>query len=143
MDMKSILYLVLIALGALSMYTPWLQLSKSERLNETQLHEKHSEHGWIRWGFIVIYFLWIVLAFEVLHNIPWSRAILFLGVFFSSIGFFIGMFALITGVCILVPTIIPRLLFVVGENARRAGRFQVLCSSTVFLITCAVNFFGS
>src|SRR5262245_46826765 len=114
MDMKSLLYVVLLSLGVLAMYTPSFQLSKSASISGKELSEKHPEHGWARWGFVILYLLWLVLAFLVLSNVvSWNRAVPFLGAYFSSIGFFLGMFPLLTGVGIL-PTKAPWLFFIVG-----------------------------
>jgi len=140
--MKSLLYVVLLGLGILAMFTPAFQLSRSASISGKELSEKYPEHRWARQGFLILYLLWLVLAFLVLFRVvSWNRAVPFLGAYFSSIGFFFGILPLITGVGVL-PTKAPWLFFIVGSEARRVGRFQVAFSTIVFIIAFVVDVFS-
>jgi hypothetical protein len=135
MIIMNVINLIIILFGVASMYTSWIQISRSERLSGKELSIKYPEHGWMRWGFIIIYISWVLLMFILFFYIldHYENVYIFGGLF-ASIGLFDGVFALVTGVCLL-PTRIPWLQFVVGDDARRAGRFQVVWSLIVFLIS--------
>lgn len=130
---------LLIILGGIAMYTPWIQLRNSQRLTGKELSKQYPEHKWMRWGFVSLYLSWIVIVYFIFIKVLSSiNTISFLAVFFASIGLFIGLFAVITGVSIL-PMRAPRIIFVVGEDAERAGRFQVAWSASVLMIAIAIE----
>jgi len=122
-----------------TMYMPWIQLKDSKTLSGKELSKKYPEHKWMRWGFIGMYLGYIVIIFiffvKVLH---WVNIASFFGGFFASIGLFIGLFAVLTGVSIL-PLRSPWLFYVVGDEAGKAGRIQVICSLVVIFIAFALE----
>lgn len=127
---------IIIALGVVAMYTPWLQLARSKKLTGKELSKTYPKLQWVRWGFIILYLSWIALVsiifFTLLTKSEVSSPCVF-GGWFASIGLFIGSFAMLTRVCIF-PTPSLWLLFVVGDEAYRAGRFQVIWSLiTIFI----------
>lgn len=131
--------LIITLLGVIAMYSPRFQLKMSKSLTGKELSRKYPEHGWMRWGFIVLYIAWIVLMFMFCSKVLyWVAAISFIGYLFASIGLFYGLFAIITGVCIL-PMHVPWLLYVVGDDARKAGRFQVFLSLSVVIVVSAIE----
>ncbi len=139
--MISIISYIIIFLGAATMYLPSSQLKDSKRLSGKELSKKYPEHKWMRWGFISMYLGWIAAALFFFYKVlPLVYAASFLSALFASIGLYIGLFAIITGVSIL-PMRSPRILYVVGDEARKAGRFQVTCSLVVIFITFAVEAF--
>jgi hypothetical protein len=139
MDTIALPDIIIILLGVAAMYTPRFQLAKSEKLTGRELGKTYPKYQWMRWGFIILYTTWIVLVFTLFFSIlasSWVQSPCVLGGLFASIGLFIGSFAMITRVC-LVPTRAPRLLYVVGDEAFRAGRFQVLWSVAI-IVVCTV-----
>ena len=134
-------YLIFI-LGGIAMYTPWFQLKNSKRLTGKELGKQFPEHEWMRWGFAILYLSWIaIVCFFFIRVFPSIHAFSFLAGIFASIGLFIGLFAVITGVSLL-PTRAPRVIFVVGAEAERAGRFQVAWSVCVLILAMAIEFLG-
>jgi len=140
MDTMTLLDWTIILLGGVAMYTPRFQLAKSKRLTGKELSKTHPEYGWVKWRFIILYTSWIVLLavafFHVFINSGVQTSCV-LGGLYASIGLFIGSFAIVTGVCY-IPMRTLRLLFVVGDEARRAGRFQVVWSLTVIVVACVM-----
>ena len=135
---------IIILLGVVAMYTPRFQLAKSKKLGEWELGRTYPEYQWVRRGFISLYVCWLLLvliAFLSILPITGSRvqSSCVIGGLLASIGLFLGSFAMLTKVC-LVPMRIPRLLFVVGDTAYRAGRFQVVWSVMVIVVVCVVAF---
>ena len=130
---------LLVIVGGLAMYTPWIQLRASQRLTGKELSKQYPEHKWMRWGFITLYLSWIVIVYFVFMKVlPSINIISFLAGLFASIGLFIGLFAITTGVSIL-PMRSPWVIFVVGEDAEKAGRFQVTWSASVLIVAIAIE----
>ena len=134
--------LIIFSLGYIAMYLPSFQLAKSEKLSGKELSEKYPEHEWIRSSFLILYLLWILFFGIIFYNLSSQINIVYLmGWFFSSTGIFIGSFAFFTGVCYF-PTRSPWLRFVVGDDARKAGRIQIIWSLGVIIITSGMALFG-
>jgi hypothetical protein len=130
---------IIILLGLFSMYTPWIQLKHSERLTGKELSKKHPEHEWMRWGFISMYLIWIVaVGFFFVIVLASINLASFIAAFCASIGLFIGLFALITGVS-LFPMRGVRIWYVVGDKAVESGRFQVTLSVAVIIVAIALE----
>ena len=126
-------------LGGVAMYVPWIKLRNSHRLSGKELSRQYPQHRWMRWGFIRLYLSWIVLVCLVLIKIlPSILATSFIAGLFAGIGLYIGLFAIITGVGVL-PTRGPWTMFVVGEEAQRAGRLQVFWSVSVLVGITAIE----
>ena len=130
-----------IALGGISMYTPWIQLKHSKRLTGKELSKMYPEHKWMRWGYITLYISWVVIVFFLFTKVLITSINIFssMAAIFANIGLFIGLFAVVTGVSIL-PTKAPVIIFVVGDEAKDAGRFQVTWSASVLLLAIALEF---
>ncbi len=136
----SIIGFIMIFLGGIAMYTPWIQLRRSERFTGKELSQKYPEYKWMRWGFISMYLAWIAAVFFFFYKVlTWVNVASFLAALFASIGLFIGGFAAITGVSIL-PMRSPWILYIVGDEAREAGRFQVAWSVGVIVVAVALEF---
>ena len=121
------------------MSTPWIQLKNSKRLTGKELSKEYPEHKWMRWGFIILYLSWIVIVYFFFIKVFQSiNVVSFITAIFASIGLFIGLFAVLTGVSIL-PTRAPWVIFVVGDDAKRAGRFQVAWSFGVIVLAIAIE----
>jgi hypothetical protein len=130
---------ITIFLGGFAMYTPWIQLRHSERFTGKELIQKYPEHKWMRWGFMGMYLGWIIAMFLFFYKVlTWLNMASFLAALFASIGLFIGGFAAITGVSIL-PVRSPRILYVVGDDAEDAGRFQVAWSVGVIVVAMVLE----
>ncbi len=82
---------------------------------------------------------WIMIVFVFFVTVfPSISIVSFLAAIFASIGLFIGLLAVMTGVSIL-PMSAPRAIFVVGEEAESAGRFQVAWSVGVLILVIAIE----
>ena len=93
----------------------------------------------MRWGYLFLYLSWIVLVYVFLTQVlSWINMASFLATIFASIGLFIGLFAVITGVSIL-PTRSLRIIFVVGDETESAGRFQIAWSGGVILLAIVIE----
>ncbi len=121
------------------MYTPWLQLKDNKRLKGKELSKQYPRHKWMRWGYIILYLSWIAIVYLFLTKVfPSLNIFSFLAAIFASIGLFIGLFAVITSVSIL-PMRAPIIVFVVGDEAERAGRFQVAWSAGVLILAITLE----
>jgi len=80
----------------------------------------------------------VIVYFVFMKVLPSINIISFLAGLFASIGLFIGLFAITTGVSIL-PMRSPWVIFVVGEDAEKAGRFQVTWSASVLIVAIAIE----
>jgi len=141
MNINIVLNMAIVFLGITSMYTPWFQLRREDSVSGKELSKKYPQHAWMRWGFIILYLLWIAIVFLLLRqsiSLAWMKSVASFGGFFASIGLFIGLFAVITGVSIL-PMRVPWILYVVGDDAQRAGRFQVTWSLGVILLAIVME----
>lgn len=141
MSINLILDLIVVLLGGIAMYTPWIQLKRKDGLTGKELSKKHPQYGWMRWGFITLYLSWLAIVFFLFYkalSLSWMNGVSFIGGVFASIGLFIGSFAVITGVSIL-PMRSPWILYVVGDDALRAGRFQVAWSLSVIFIAGVIE----
>lgn len=86
-----------------------------------------------------MYVSWIATVFFFFYKVlPWVNIGSFLGALFASIGLFIGLFAVITGISIL-PMRSPWILSVVGDEVERAGRFQIAWSVGVIVIAFMIE----
>jgi len=142
MNIKQIFEFATILLGGIAMYTPWIHLKRKDSITGKELSKKYPQHGWMRWGYITLYLLWISIVFFLFYEalmLSWMKSVSLVGGVFASIGLFMGLFALITGVAIL-PMRIPWLLYVAGDNAKKSGRFQVVWSIGVILIASVMEF---
>jgi len=147
MDYINILELGVLILGIISMYSPWFQLSKSKRVKGKELSQQYPEYAWIRWGFPIsllafealITFIFYIIFAEKFINYQ-ERLIYPITLLFTSVGLFIGLFAVITSVCLL-PLRQPLFFYVVGDEAQNAGRFQVRWSLMVMIISIALIVF--
>ena len=126
MTARELIIVIHAGLGFIGMYISWVYLIKSEKLRVKELREMYPNFGWMRLGLTVLHFGWIILVIMLLLRNPIAY---FVGVFCASIGLFYGALAWKTGVCV-VPGV-SRVLFVVGDNARRAGRLQTIWSLVV------------
>ena len=87
----------------------------------------------------MLYLSWIVLVSLVLVKIlPSILTTSLIAGLFASIGLYLGLFAVITGVGAL-PTRGPGTMFVVGEEAQSAGRLQVFWSVSVMVGITAIE----
>ena len=136
MQILPIFEITVVLLGGIAMYTPWIHLRRKDSITGKELSKKYPQHRWMRWGYITLYLLWVTIVFflfyEALQN-SWIKSVSFIGGVFASIGLFMGLFAVITGVAIL-PMRIPWILYVVGDKAKKTGRFQVVWSIGVIMI---------
>ena len=130
---------LLMILGGVAMYVPWIILRNSHRLSGNELSRQYPQHRWMRRGFLMLYLSWIVLVSLVLVKIlPSILATSLIAGLFASIGLYLGLFAVITGVGAL-PTRGPGTMFVVGEEAQSAGRLQVFWSVSVMVGITAIE----
>jgi hypothetical protein len=137
--------LIVILLGGIAMYTPWIQLKSEDGLTGRELGEKYPRYGWIRRGFVTLYLSWVAIVFFFFYkalSLSWLNSISVFGGVFASIGLFIGLFAVVTGVSLL-PMRSPKFLYVVGDDAQRAGRFQVVWSFCVIVIASVMEILRS
>jgi hypothetical protein len=134
--------LVLLALGYVAMYLPSFRLAKSEKLTGKELSQKYPEHAWMRTGFLLLYVAWCVIVGSIFfYFLSAEVKIAYLvGWIYASMGIFIGTFAVVTGVCYF-PSRSIWMQYVVGAEAREAGRIQVLWSLGVILIASAIAVF--
>ncbi len=129
---------LLFALGYIAMYLPSFRLAKREKLTGKELSEKYPEHAWMRSGFLILYLLWIVIIVSACYFLfSELRFVYVVGWIFASIGIFIGSFAVLTGVCYF-PSRSLWMRYVVGDEAREAGRIQLLWSLGVIIVTSAI-----
>jgi len=118
------------------MYTPCFFYKTKDGLTGKQLQINHPQYGWMRWGFIFLYILWLTSGFFFLYEgIIYGKIPIFsiIAGFYGYVGFFGGLFAVITGV-IALPVRSPKITFAVGNKAIKAGWFQVFWSSIVVLV---------
>ena len=133
----SVTRLLTILLSGVAMYTPWIQLRHSKGLTGKELSQKHPELRWVKWGFISMYLAWIPMVILLLYKIfPRVNSASLVAAFFASLGLFTGGFAVITG----VSSPMFQSLYMVGNEARAAGRFQVAWSVGVIAIAVALEF---
>jgi len=119
----------------MAMYASQFHLKKSEKFTAYGLRKSNPKYKWIQKYFMLLYGGWIVLLFAVFFSIAsnWGFGPYAGGGFFACIGLFLGVFALKTGVCF-VPTRGLKTLFVVGDDAYRAGILQTIWSITVIVL---------
>ncbi|MBL8090797.1 MAG: hypothetical protein JNJ43_10740 [Anaerolineales bacterium] len=128
-------------LGVFAMYTPWIHLKHSKRLTGKELGKKYPQHKWMRWGYIILYLGWFGIVYFL-----FTKVLLSINIFssisglFATIGLFMGLFAFITGVNIL-PTRLPIITFVIGNEAKVAGRFQTIWSTSVLILAIVLELF--
>jgi len=141
MNTPPILEFAVILLGGIAMYTPWIHLKRKDSITGKELSKRYPQHGWMRWGYITLYLLWTAIVFFLFYGalmLSWMKSISMVGGVFASIGLFMGLFAVITGVAVL-PMRIPWILYVVGDNAKKSGRFQVVWSIGVLLFASVME----
>ena len=141
MNIAPIFEMIIVFLGGVAMYTPWLHLKRKDSLTGKELSKKYPQHGWMRWGYVTLYFLWTAIVLFLFYEalkIYSIKSVSLLGGLFASIGLFMGLFAVITGVTIL-PMRIPWILYVVGDSVKKAGRFQVAWSIGVILMAIVME----
>ena len=126
-----------LVLGIVAMYISLVHLRKSEKFTAKELGEVYPKHRSILRRFLPLYLGWIVLAVFVFPSIflGWVEDVLCaLGNIFASIGLFLGLYALKTGVCAMPSSHTVPLQFAVGEAAYRAGRLQTIWSLAVLAL---------
>jgi len=121
--------------GIMAMYVSRFHLKKSEKFTADGLRKANPKYKWIQKYFMLLYNGWVVLLFAVFFSIAssWVFEPYAVGAFFACIGLFLGVFALKTGVCF-VPKKGLETLFVVGDDAYRAGILQTIWSITVIVL---------
>ena len=140
MNGKTLLDTIIVLLGIVAMYTPWLQLAKSERLTGSELDKKYPEYAGISSKFTMLYIGWVIILFGIFFYILLNvraQLISVLSGLYASMGLFIGLFAVTTHVCP-APTTVPWLQYAVGEKAKQAGWFQVAWSLSVIIIAITI-----
>jgi hypothetical protein len=126
-------------LGIAAMYISMVYLTRSEKFTAKELGEVYPKHKTILRRFLPLYLGWMVLAFIIFPAIS-GYAVYSLGNLFASIGLFLGLYALKTGVCAVPSSNTYRIQFAVGEVAYRAGRLQTIWSLAVLALAFLWNF---
>jgi hypothetical protein len=94
MNIDLISQLIVILLGGIAMYTPWIQLKRKDSLTGKELGKKYPQHKWMRWGFITLYISWGAIVFFFFYEamkLSWMKSISSIGGVFACIGLFIGL----------------------------------------------------
>lgn len=135
MTLSQIPVLIHTFFGFMAMYASQFHLKKAEKLTAYELAEVDPKYKWVQRDFIPLYIGWIILVVAVSSLIGsyWEFGPYAYGAFLACIGLFLGVFAWKTGIC-MVPRSGLKTLFVIGDDAYRAGILQTIWSITVIVL---------
>jgi hypothetical protein len=133
----------LILSNVVVMYLPRFFIKQKETITGKAFKELYPESSWIRWGFILLYLIWLVIIFlipnlyySITKEPHWLFSILNA---YAAIGLFYSLFTIVTGVMVM-PSRSFMLRLVVGSKAFKVAKIQVYVSFGAIIVNSIIQF---